>query len=185
MKKDNWLVFIILGISAVLFIGGILKKEPDNKKVIAVIPKGTASMWWEVVHAGANKAGEEFGYKISWIGPEQETDREKQIQVVEDAMVQKVMAIVLAPNDNKALVSPVLKIKKAGIPCVIIDSAVDVNSDDYVSFVATDNFLGGRDGARCLGEALNGKGNVILTKFVPNSASTAARVEGFRQTIKE
>ena len=153
--------------------------------VIAVIPKGTASMWWEAVNSGANKAGEELGYSISWIGPEQETDREKQIQVVQDAMAKKVMAIVLAPNDQKALARPVLLIKQAGIPCVIIDSAVDVNSNDYVSFVATDNFLGGADGARCLGKALNGKGNVILTKFVPNSASTDARADGFKQTIEK
>jgi ribose transport system substrate-binding protein len=188
MKKSNWLVFIILGISAVLFISGVYKKISHLKqteKVIAVIPKGTASMWWEVVHAGANKAGEELGYKISWTGPEQETDREKQIQAVQDAIVTKTMAIVLAPNDQKALARPVLEIKKEGIPCVIIDSAVDVNSDDYVSFVATDNFLAGGDGARCLGKALNGKGNVILTKFVPNSASTDARADGFRQTIEK
>ena len=156
-----------------------------SEKVISVIPKGTASMWWEVVHDGANKAGKEFGYTISWTGPEQETDREKQIQVVEDAIVTKAKAIVLAPNDQKALVRPVLKIKEAGIPCVIIDSSVDVNSNDYISFVATDNFLAGSDGARCLGKALNGQGNVILTKFVQNSASTDARADGFKQTIEK
>ena len=191
MKKSGWLVYVILAVSAVLFISGVLKKISHLKqgegtareKVIAVIPKGTASMWWEVVHSGANKAGQELGYSISWVGPEQETDREKQIQVVEDALVMKVMAIVLGPNDKEALVAPVLKIKDANIPCVIIDSAVDVNSDDYVSFVATDNFLGGSDAARCLGKALNGQGNVILTKFVQNSASTDARAEGFKQTL--
>jgi ribose transport system substrate-binding protein len=184
MKKSGWLVYLVLAISAVLFIGGVFKKV-SHKKVIAVIPKGTASMWWEVVHAGANKAGQELGYKISWVGPEQETDREKQIQVVDDAMVMKVMAIVLAPNDQKALVRPVQKIKESGIPCVIIDSAVDANSDDYVSFVATDNFLAGGDAARCLGKALNGQGNVILTKFVQNSASTDARADGFKQTLEK
>lgn len=191
MKKGNWIVFVFIGISAVLFISGVFKKISHLKrsyigeKVIAVIPKGTASMWWEVVHSGANKAGEEFGYSISWIGPEQETDREKQIQVVEDAIVTKAMAIVLAPNDQKALVRPVLKIKEAGIPCVIIDSSVDVNSVDYVSFVATDNFLAGGDAARCLGAALNNQGNVILTKFVQNSASTDARAEGFKRTLEK
>ena len=166
MKKSNWLVYLLLGVSAVLFIGGILKKEGIiHKKTIAVIPKWVASMWWEVVRAGANEAGKELGYSISWVGPEQETDREKQIQVVEDAITTKAVAIVLAPNDQKALAKPVMKIKEAGIPCVIIDSSVDVNSNDYVSFVATDNYLGGADGARCLAKALNGKGNVIIMKY--------------------
>jgi ribose transport system substrate-binding protein len=184
MKKDSWLVYLFLGVSAVLFISGVFKKV-SHDKVIAVIPKCTASMWWEVVHAGANKAGKELGYSISWVGPEQETDRERQIQVVEDAITTKAMAIVLAPNDQKALARPVLQIKEAGIPCVIIDSAVEVNSADYVSFVATDNFMAGGDAAKCLGKALNGKGNVILMKYVQNSASTDARADGFKQTIEK
>jgi ribose transport system substrate-binding protein len=191
MKAGNWIVVIILALSAVLFASGVVKKiaylrkAAPGEKVIAVIPKCTASMWWEVVHKGADKAGEEFGYKISWTGPEQETDREKQIQVVEDAVVRKVIAIVLSPNDEKALVRPVLKIKASGIPCVIIDSSVDVNSANYVSFVATDNFLAGADAARRLGSVLNGQGNVILTKFVQNSASTDARAEGFKKTLEK
>jgi ribose transport system substrate-binding protein len=191
VKKGSWLVFLFLIVSAVLFTSGVIKKISHLKqsiireKIIAVIPKGTASMWWEVVHRGAEKAGEELGYKIFWAGPEQETDREKQIQVLEDAVVRKVLAIVLGPNDEKALVRPVLKIKASGIPCVIIDSSVDVNSADYVSFVATDNFLAGTDAARRLGAALNSQGNVILIKFVQNSASTEARAEGFKKTIEK
>jgi ribose transport system substrate-binding protein len=191
VKKSNWLVLFVLIASAVLFVGGIIKKISYLKqgiareKVIAVIPKGTASMWWEVVHKGAEAAGTEFGYKINWNGPEQETDREKQIQAVEDAIVQKVRGIVLGPNDEKALVRPIKKIKSAGIACVIIDSAVDADPSDYICFVATDNFLGGVQAARRLGRVLNGKGSVILTKFVQNSASTDNRAEGFKETLEK
>lgn len=191
MKKSNWLVLIILVVSAVLFTSGVYKKISHLKhaqvqqKVIAVIPKGTASMWWEVVHKGAEQAGQELGYKIVWSGPEQETDRERQIQAVEDAIVKNVTGVVLGPNDAKALVRPVQKIKESNIPCVIIDSAVDADPSDYISFVATDNFLGGAEAARRLGAVLNGRGNVLLTKFVQNSASTDNRAEGFRQTLKD
>ena len=191
MKKSNLIVIFILVVSAILFIAGICKKishlhtDQAGEKVLAVIPKGTASMWWEVVRKGAVQAGQETGYHISWTGPEQETDREKQIQAVEDAIVKGVDGIVLGPNDAKALVRPVQKIKAAGIPCVIIDSAVEADPADYVTFVATDNFLGGQEAARRLGAILNGRGNVILTKFVQNSASTDARAEGFCETIKK
>jgi len=191
VKKSNWLVFFVLIASAFLFVSGVIKKISHLKqgiareKVIAVIPKGTASMWWEVVHKGAEAAGTEFGYKITWNGPEQETDREKQIQAVEDAIVQKVRGIVLGPNDEKALVRPVKKIKAAGISCVIIDSAVDADPSDYICFVATDNFLGGVQAARRLGKVLNGRGSVILTKFVQNSASTDNRAEGFKATLEK
>ena len=95
-------------------------------------------MWWEVVHKGALKAGKDFECEISWSGPEQETDREKQIQSVEDAIVRGAQAIVLGPNDGKALVRPVHKIKQTGLPCIIIDSSVE--TDVYDCFVATDNY---------------------------------------------
>jgi ribose transport system substrate-binding protein len=189
MTKGNWGVTAILGVSAVLFIGGVVKKlnyeqQAGDRKIIAVIPKGTASMWWEVVHKGAAQACRELGYDILWTGPEQESDREKQIQAVEDAMSKNVAGIVLAPNDYQALARPVMKVYDAGIPCVIIDSSVGVDESFYSSFAATDSYAGGAEAARIMGAKLNGRGNVILTKFIQNSASTDARTAGFVETLK-
>ena len=188
MKKNNIAVILILAVSAVLFTSGVIRKiqhmtSGGNKSgnIIAVIPKGTASMWWEVVRSGAEQAGKEEGYTISWNGPEQENDREKQIQSVEDALTHGIKALVLGPNDSKALVRPVEKAKGTGIPVVIIDSSIE--TDQYDSFAATDNVAGGADAARRLGAALNGHGKVILTCFIQNSASTDDRAKGFRETL--
>ena len=188
MKKNNIAVILILAVSAVLFTLGVIKKiqhmasgADKAKRIIAVIPKGTASMWWEVVRKGAEQAGKEEGYTISWNGPEQETDREKQIQSVEDALTRGIVALVLGPNDSKALVRPVEKAKESGIPVVIIDSSIE--TDKYDSFAATDNIAGGANAARRLGAALSGHGKVILTCFVQNSASTDDRAKGFKETL--
>ena len=188
MKKNNIAVILILAVSAVLFTSGVIRKiqhmtsgADKSKKIIAVIPKGTASMWWEVVRKGAEQAGKEEGYGISWNGPEQENDREKQIQSVEDALTHGIKALVLAPNDAKALVRPVDKAKGSGIPVVIIDSSIE--TDNYDSFAATDNIAGGADAARRLAAALNGHGKVILTCFIQNSASTEDRAKGFKDTL--
>ena len=190
MKKNNIAVILILAVSAVLFTLGVIKKiqhmasgADKAKRIIAVIPKGTASMWWEVVRKGAEQAGKEEGYTISWNGPEQETDREKQIQSVEDALTRGIVALVLGPNDSKALVRPVEKAKESGIPVVIIDSSIE--TDKYDSFAATDNIAGGADAARRLGAALSGHGKVILTCFVQNSASTDDRAKGFKETLAQ
>ena len=160
MKKNNIAVILILAVSAVLFTLGVIKKishtNANRNKMrytLAVIPKGTASMWWEVVRKGAEAAAKEEGYEINWTGPEQENDREKQIQVVEDAVSQRVSAIVLGPNDAFALVRPVKEAREAGIPIIIIDSSL--NSSDFESFAATDNYAGGADAARRLGTAMN------------------------------
>jgi len=190
MKKNNIAVILILAVSVVLFTLGVVKKiknkssaKAETENIIAVIPKGTASMWWEVVRSGAEQAGKEEGYRISWNGPEQENDREKQIQSVEDALSHGIKALVLGPNDSKALVRPVEKVKKTGIPVVIIDSSLE--TDQFDSFAATDNIAGGADAARRLGAALNGHGKVILTCFIQNSASTDDRAKGFKDTLAQ
>jgi ribose transport system substrate-binding protein len=154
---------------------------PESHHVIAVIPKGTTHIYWQSVKAGAEAAGKEFGYDIQWNGPERETDRERQIQIIEDFIVQKVDGVVLAPLDKDALVPSVEKLASLKIPCAIIDSGIDTSN--YVTFAATDNYQGGVLAARRMGEILGGKGNVIVLKYVPGSASTTDRENGFIDTI--
>lgn len=183
----NALVVVVIVVIVAVFIGiGLVKKgsgPASGAKRIAVIPKGTSSVYWESVHTGALQAGAELGYEISWNGPELETDRERQIQIVNDFIAQKVAGVVLAPNDAQALVPVVEEMHDKNIPCVIIDSGID--TDKYVSFAATDNYQGGAIAAKRLAEILGGEGKVIVVKFIPNSASTDARVAGFMETISK
>lgn len=183
MKKAIGIIALV-GIAAVFIIIGIIRKGSSlNERRIAVIPKGTSSVFWESVRLGAQKAGEELGYEISWNGPELESDRERQIQIVEDFIALKVAGVVLAPNGSNALVPKVEEMFAKNIPCVIIDSEID--TDKYVSFAATNNYQGGVIAARRMGKILNGKGKVIVTKFMPGSGSTTNRENGFIDTIEK
>ena len=183
--KKTLPIIIVLVVIAIVFIGiGIAKKDKQaDKRRIAVIPKGTTHIFWQSIHSGAKKAGDEAGVEIFWNGPEREGNREKQIQIIEDFIIQKVSGIVLAPLDSKALVPSVEKIFARNIPCVIIDSGID--TDKYVSFVATDNYKGGVIAARRMGKILDGKGKIIVVKYAPGSASTTKRENGFIDTIKK
>src|SRR5471032_2132042 len=109
---------------------------------IAVIPKGTTHEYWKSINAGAVKAQRELkaagtDVTIIWKGPLLEDDREQQIQVVENFVGRGVSTIVLAPLDNRALVAPVEDSVSAGIPVVIIDSAL--KTDKTSNTVTTDN----------------------------------------------
>src|SRR6266567_5573693 len=162
-------------------------KGADNTYTIAVIPKGTTHEFWKSINAGAIKAQQELarqGTKVEviWKGPLREDDRDQQIQVVENFMARRVSAIVLAPLDSQALVKPVHNAILAKVPVVIMDSAL--KSDDYVSFVATDNYKGGQLAGEEMGKQLGGKGNVILLRYAAGSASTEAREAGFLEVIK-
>jgi ribose transport system substrate-binding protein len=178
-------IIIVLVVIAGIFIGiGIARKgKQGTQRRIAVIPKGITHIFWESVRRGAEKAGTEAGVKIFWNGPEREGNREVQIQIIEDFITQKVSGIVLAPIDNKALVPSVEKIYARNIPCVIIDSGID--TDKYISFIATDNYKGGVIAAKRMGKILNGKGKIVVVKYAPGSASTMKRENGFINTIEQ
>jgi len=183
MKKILLIVIIVIIAAALVAIGVIRKGRTSTTYKIAVIPKGTTHVFWQSVHRGAADAAEEFSAEIFWNGPEREGDREKQIQIIEDFLTQKVSGFVLAPLDSKALVPSVEKIYAEGIPCVIIDSGID--TDKYVSFAATDNYKGGVIAARRMGQILDGKGKIIVLKYMPGSASTTNRENGFIETIEK
>lgn len=157
-------------------------KGPPRRK-IAVIPKGTTHEFWKSIHAGANKAAEQYKCDIIWKGPMKEDDREEQIKVVEDFISSKVDGIVLAPLDDKALVPVVKSAVDANIPVVIIDS--DLASEDYTCFCATDNFLGGQMAGNELARLLNDKGSVIMLRYQENSGSTTNRENGFLDAMKK
>src|SRR6185369_15149997 len=155
---------------------------------IAVIPKGTTHEFWKSINAGAFKARDELaaqGIKLDviWKGPLKEDDRDQQIQTVENFTSRRVSGLVLAPLDSQALVRPVDSAIQAKIPVVIIDSGL--KSDQYVSFVATDNYKGGQMAAERLGKLLGGKGNVILLRYAVGSNSTEQREAGFLDTLKQ
>ncbi|HKB91141.1 MAG TPA: substrate-binding domain-containing protein, partial [Opitutaceae bacterium] len=155
---------------------------------IAVIPKGTTHEYWKSIHAGAMKAQQELAaagtsINIIWKGPLKEDDREQQVQVVENFIGRQVSGIVLAPLDDRALVSPVEQAASAKIPVVIIDSGLKTKA--ISSFVATDNREGGRIGARQLGKLLGGQGKVIMLRYGVGSASTEEREAGFLEVMQK
>jgi ribose transport system substrate-binding protein len=180
-------VIVFLAIIFIAF-GCKQKEETENKYSIAVIPKGTTHIFWKSIHAGAVKAEQELkdagvDVEIIWKGPLKEDDRESQIRVMEDFVTRGVSGIVLAPLDDTALRVPVKNAVGYGIPVVIIDSGL--KKADYTSFVATDNYVGGKKGGERLAEILGGKGKVIMLRYQEGSASTMKREQGFLDVLKE
>ena len=177
-----WIPPRLLCAAALLALLALLPAcRPQAKHVYAVIPKGQAHVFWQTIHAGAAAEAQEAGVEIEWNGPATETDYTRQITIVDDFINRHVDGIVLAPNDQEALVPAIRRAQQAGIPLSVIDSGV--NSTDYVSFVATDNYGGGVMGARRLAEILGKKGQVAMIAVAPGSASTLAREQGFKDTL--
>ncbi|MBL1216268.1 MAG: sugar ABC transporter substrate-binding protein [Planctomycetes bacterium] len=171
-----------------------MQQEPASKDeagdgdtartTIAVIPKGTTHVFWNAVKHGAMAAGQEADVSIFWKGPVKENARAEQIQVVQQFIAQHVDGIVLAPLDYRALVAPVTAAKEAGIPVVIIDSALAGEpGTDFVSFIATNNLTGGLLAGEMMTDLLAGEGKVVVMRYIEGSASTSDRERGYLDAI--
>ncbi len=153
----------------------------SRKKTIAVIPKATSHIFWLSVQAGAMAAGKEFDVEVLWNGPTQETQYSRQIQIVDSMIARHVDGIAVAAAERKALVGSVDRAVQAGIPVTVFDSGLD--SDNYMTFLATNNFEAGQMAARALAKLIQGRGKVAIVMHAPGSASTMDRESGFQDVI--
>lgn len=181
---------LLLLLFAVVLVAGCSKQRSsapsgtptaEGRLSIAVIPKGTMHEFWKTVHAGAAKASKELDVDVIWKGPIKEDNRDAQIAVVEDFITTGVSGIALAPLDDVALRAPVANAVRSGMPVVIFDSGLQ--GEDFISFVATDNFKGGQIAGDHLAELLDGKGGVVMLRYNEGSNSTMQREKGFLDAV--
>jgi ribose transport system substrate-binding protein len=144
MKK---LIAILL---VLVMVAGLVACTPaqEGEKTIAVIAKGETHAFWQAVKAGAVKAGEEAGYKVTFQGPTSESESEvpNQRNMVQTALNNpNVKAIVLA-TIGTGFVDELTTAFDKKIPVVEFDSGLYANGADItegkdptIGLVATDN----------------------------------------------
>jgi ribose transport system substrate-binding protein len=157
-----------------------------TKDRIDVIVKATTSQYWATVFDGARAAAKRLGVQLSTLGAPAETDVAQEVTIMENTIATKPTAIVIAATNAAALASPIANATKAGIPVIVIDS--DANTKDYVTFLATNNVLGGvkaaDEMARCVKER-TGKieGKVAYLTTVAGAQSLNDRDQGFVEEL--
>ena len=120
-------------------IGAPARAEPT----IPIIVKDTTSFYWQIVLAGARKAGKDLGVNVPELGAQSESDINGQISILENAVAGKPAAVVISPTEFEALGKPIDEAAKK-VQIIGIDSAAE--SKAFTSFLTTDNV--GRAGRR-------------------------------------
>lgn len=125
---------------------GSASASGDTKGTITVITMALNSDYWHAVQAGAILAGEEHGYKINVIGPNDESNAQEQCNQILDAVSSGTDAIVLSANNPDTVVSTAKEAHES-VPLVEVDSSLP-DADAYDAFLGTNNY----DAASALGE---------------------------------
>lgn len=157
---------------------------PKGKgETIYLVSKGFQHRFWQAVKQGAEQAGGECGYKVEFVGPDDETKTSQQLDQLETALATKPVAIGLAALDSAAAVQVISRIEQAGIPIIAFDSGVD--SEVPVTTVSTDNEAAAAEAAKHMVELVGGKGKVGVVCHDQTSTTGKQRCDGFQNYLKD
>src|ERR1700759_1599186 len=178
---------IVYSLFAVLSTAGVVQTSlaADAKPTIPIIVKDTTSNYWQIVLAGARKAGKNLNVTVREVVAQSESDINGQISILENAVSEKPAAVVISPTQRAALGKPIDEAAKK-VKIIGIDSAADSNA--FTSFLTTDNVQGGRIAADGLAEAIKAKygkaeGDVALITAIPGVGSLDERAKGFKEEL--
>src|SRR5260370_24376178 len=75
---------ILIGLFAAISTVGMVQTAPaaDEKPTIPIIVKDTTSFFWQIVLAGARKAGKEFNVNLPELGAQSESDINGHISIL-------------------------------------------------------------------------------------------------------
>jgi ribose transport system substrate-binding protein len=185
-----------IAVACAAVLGGCAPAKPAFKYQITVIPKGLTHEFWQSIHRGAKRAAQDLqeqqgiSVEIKWDGPLKENDSQAQISIIDRSIASRASGIVLAPQHSDAMVPPVARAVKEGIPVLIIDSGLNAEGQELiVKYIATDNYNGGRLAAEQLLKALQQEGKpapkIILFRYQVGSESTDQREKGFEDYVNQ
>ncbi len=159
------------------------------KPKVALVMKSLANEFFLTMENGAKDFHKAHADEFDLItnGIKDERDTANQIKIVEQMMVNKVDALIIAPADSKALVPVLKRAVDAGIIVVNIDNKLDdaalKEKGLAVPFVGPDN----RAGARLVGDYLAkqlAKGDRVgILEGVSTTFNAQQRTAGFKDAM--
>ena len=160
----------------------------SSKPAIGLVMKSLANEFFKDMQEGAVQHEQARGdFTLIPVGIQSETDIDGQIALVENLITRKVSAIVIAPADSRALLSPIARAMKAGIKVINIDVAFDPASMRKhhidVAFVGPDNRAGAKLSGDVLAKALGQGGKVVIIEGNPGAENGVQRKLGFADSI--
>lgn len=120
------------------------KKEKDPSEMkIAYVSKLQGNQFMSIVDGGVEQAIKDLGITdYSFTSTNLDTDIEKQMQLLQDAVATKPDAILLVPTDSTAMDKPVSEVVASGIPVILLDTRIP--SDNYSAALLTNNYEAGK-----------------------------------------
>jgi ribose transport system substrate-binding protein len=179
--------------AAALALGLLAQPAPaaaQDQCTIALIPGLTTDAFYITMRKGAEMAAKAVGCELLFQGAP-EFNPTLQVPVLQAVIARQPDAILIAPTDKQQLIAPLQQAVDAGIPVITVDTFIDDGKyqngtgpgDFPLSYIATDNVLGGFLAGLALARQIGEKGKVYVSNVKPGISTTDQREEGFKAAM--
>lgn len=204
-RSISWLcliVFLVVSISACgvkttndsLVKGQVQDQDStklgSKKLVVALVMKTLTNPFFVEMENGARTAETEFGIELQVRTGAKETSIEQQIQIVEELILQKVDAIVIAPGSSTGLVKVLKKAQDAGVKIVNIDNRLDKEEClkerlEAIPFISVKNDEGAYLSVKQISTLQTGDREAIILEGIREAENAKLRKAGAEKAFIE
>ena len=175
MKKIVSIVLALMLCAALL-----VPAMAEADYTIVVNLKTLSSEYWQTVKSGIDEAAAELGITIDVQGPPAESDIAGQVNQIETQLAQNPDAIIIAPDDNDAVVGAL-----EGYEGVVVFCDTTNTYENQTSFVGTSNEEAAYNGG-VYGVAINGEATQALIIYGQEGDNTSnLRKSGYERALQE
>lgn len=178
MRKVVGFVFVLALIGA--FAGCAF--AADKPLVVGFAQIGAESGWRTAETESVVGTAKALGIDLKFSDAQQK--QENQIKAIRSFIAQGVDGILLAPVVETGWEPVLNEAKKAKIPVILLDRGITTDDDSlYVCKITSDFVFEGREAAKWMAKALNGKGNVVQLQGTSGASAAIERQKGFEEEI--
>ncbi|KXS52984.1 substrate-binding domain-containing protein [Marinobacter persicus] len=162
-----------------------VSKVHGAEKHLAYLVPDARIPFWNIMADGIRHEAAELDYRISVYSAENQA--KKELEFTARAIREEVDGIILSPTNSSAAVTVLKLAEQAGIPMVISDIGAD--SDNYVSYIQSNNYQGAYDLGEMLALKMEDKGwsngTVGIIAIPQKRDNGKARTRGFLNALEE
>jgi erythritol transport system substrate-binding protein len=150
--------------------------------LIAIITPSPDNPFFKAEADAAAAKAEELGYETSVSS--HDDDPNKQSELIDAAISQEAVAIILDNAGADASIGPVRKADEAGIPVFLIDREIN-ETGIATAQIVSNNAQGAQLGAQEFVQAMKGKGNYVELTGKESDTNAGVRSGGYADVISQ
>jgi len=162
-------------------------RAADRRFTVALVPGLTTDAFYITMHRGAAAAAKAFGVNLVFQGAPA-FNPVQQVPVLDAVLARHPDVLLIAPTDKTQLIVPLRNAFSSGVPVITVDTYIGTgvyqtgsgNTDFPLSYIASNNTLGGEIAARALARAIGDKGKVYVSNIEAGVSTTDQREAGFK-----